>query len=311
MKRFLTFASALIAIPLACFLLSACAGSRTRNDARAQALSRPPFVGAQRADNDSRDDVEQPQSRRYRESSDSTPDGGGVDIASLPQPVPKAEPRSRYGNKSPYSVLGETYYVLPSAAGYEQRGIASYYGTKFHGYMTSDFEKYDMYQFSAASKVLPLPSYARVTNLANGENVIVRVNDRGPFAENRIIDLSYAAAVRIGIWPKGTGLVEVQGIDPAHEGVEPAPPPVVTAQTGDAPKLYLQVGAFADADNAQRLADRLRAQDLGVVRVVDAQIGGRTLKRVQIGPLAGVDDADRVTEKIAAMGLPHAQVAVQ
>jgi len=284
-------------------MLGGCAGSPSRGDRREgeTTRSRAPF----------NDDINRPQSSRYRQSEDSTPDGDGIDIASMPEPVPRSEPRSRYGNKSPYNVLGQTYTVLPTAAGYDERGIASYYGSKFHGYMTSDFEKYDMYAFSAASKVLPLPSYARVTNLENGKSVIVRINDRGPFAENRIIDLSYAAAVRIGIWPKGTGLVEVQGIDPARENAEPPLPITVTAQKVGTPRLYLQVGAFGDPANAERLATRLRDQDVGAVRVVDAQIGGRTLKRVQIGPLADVDAADRVTEKINAMGLPHAQVAVQ
>ena len=301
MKRAVAF----VAVLAAAAVLSGCAGSPSRSSGvhRESSTTRPraPF----------NDDISRPQSSRYRQSEDSTPDGDGVDIASMAEPVPKAEPRSRYGNKSPYSVLGQTYTVLPTAAGYDERGIASYYGSKFHGYMTSDFEKYDMYAFSAASKVLPLPSYARVTNLENGKSVVVRVNDRGPFAPNRIIDLSYAAAVRIGIWPKGTGLVEVQGIDPTRENIEPAPPPVVTAASGGKPELYLQVGAFGDPENAQRLADRLRAQNVGAVRVVDAQVGGRELQRVQIGPLADVDEADRVTEKISALGLPHAQVAVQ
>ncbi|HEX7129501.1 MAG TPA: septal ring lytic transglycosylase RlpA family protein [Rhodanobacteraceae bacterium] len=291
-----------------CGMLAACGSSPTRERARGTS---PAVSSGTQASGEFRDDVELPQSRRYRQQEDSTPDGAGIDIASLPEPVPRAEPRARYGNKSPYTVRGETYRVLPTAAGYDERGIASYYGSKFHGYMTSDFEKYDMYAFSAASKVLPLPSYARVTNLENGKSVIVRINDRGPFAENRIIDLSYAAAVRIGIWPKGTGLVEVRGIDPARWHAEPELPPTVTAQAGGAPKLYLQVGAFGDPANAERLAQRLRGQDVGAVRVVDAQVGGRDLKRVQIGPLADADAADRVTEKISAMGLPHAQVAVQ
>jgi len=288
-------------------LLSGCAGSPSRSGQRGSATTNR-YSSAPRG---LQDDLQQTQQRRYRQDADATPDGGGIDIASLPEPVPKVEPPSRYGNKSPYSVLGQTYYVLPTAAGYDERGIASYYGTKFHGYMTSDLEKYDMYAFTAASKVLPLPSYARVTNLENGRSVLVRINDRGPFVSNRIIDLSYAAAVRIGVWPRGTGLVEVQGIDPASAQAEPAPPPAVTAESGEKPKLYLQVGAFGDPDNAQRLADQLRAQNVGAVRVVDAQVGQRVLKRVQIGPLSSVDEADRVTAKIAALGLPHAQVAVQ
>jgi rare lipoprotein A len=296
-------------VALVCGMLAACGSSPTRESTRT--ASNDSTGAAQSRVDDFHDDVGLPQSRRYRQQNDSTPDGAGIDIASLPEPVPRPEPRARYGNKSPYTVRGHTYHVLPTAVGYDERGIASYYGSKFHGYMTSDFEKYDMYAFSAASKVLPLPSYARVTNLANGKSVIVRINDRGPFAENRIIDLSYAAAVRIGIWPKGTGLVEVQGIDPARWKAEPPPPVTVTAQKGGVPKLYLQVGAFGDPANAERLAARLRDQDVGSVRVVDAQVGGRSLKRVQIGPLADAEAADRITEKIEALGLPHAQVAVQ
>jgi rare lipoprotein A len=258
-----------------------------------------------------RDDTGLSQSRRYHHRNDSTPDIAGVDFSKIPEPVPEALPRSRYGNKSPYKVNGETYRVLPSAAGYDERGIASYYGTKFNGYKTSNFETYDMYKFSAASKVLPLPSFARVTNLQNGKSVIVRVNDRGPFVPNRIIDLSLAAAVRIGVWPRGTGLVEVQGIDPSHPAAEPAPVTAVTPRTGKPPQLYVQVGAFADAANAERLASRLRGLNLGSVRVVAASVDGRTLQRVQIGPLPDVDTVDRTTARLDSLGLPHASVAVQ
>ncbi len=136
------------------------------------------------------------------------------DVSALPEPVPKDEPRSRYGNRSPYTVLGQTYSVLPSAKGYVERGIASWYGSKFHGRATSNFEPYDMYQFSGAHRTLPLPSYVRVTNLDNGRSVIVRINDRGPFHQGRLIDLSYAAAVRLGVNLTGTAPVEVRAIDP-------------------------------------------------------------------------------------------------
>ena len=258
-----------------------------------------------------RDDTSLSQSSRYHHRSDSTPDIAGVDFSKIPEPVPEVLPRSRYGNKSPYSVNGQSYRVLPSAAGYDERGIASYYGTKFNGYKTSNFETYDMYKFSAASKVLPLPSFARVTNLQTGKSVIVRINDRGPFVPNRIIDLSLAAAVRIGIWPRGTGLVEVQGIDPAHPNAEPAPVTAVTPRTGKQPQLYVQVGAFADAANAERLAARLRGLNVGTVRVVAASVNGRTLQRVQIGPLPDVDTVDRTTARLDSLGFPHSNVAVQ
>jgi rare lipoprotein A len=287
-------------LPLALLALAACSSNPQRTGARGAGST-----------NQWRDDTSLPQSERYRQRDDSTPDIDGVDFGKIPEPVPVAEPLSRYGNKSPYTVRGETYRVLPTAAGYDERGIASYYGKKFHGYKTSDLETYDMYRFSAASKVLPLPSFARVTNLENGKSVIVRVNDRGPFVPNRIIDLSLAAAVRIGIWPKGTGLVEVQGIDPRHPNAEPAPVTAVTPRTGRQPRLYVQVGAFGDSGNAERLASRLRGLELGSVRVVAVQIGGRTLRRVQIGPLPDADAVDRTTARLDSLGLPHASVTVQ
>ncbi len=287
-------------LPLALLALAACSSNPQRPASRGGSAHRS-----------WRDNTDLPQSERYRQRDDSTPDIDGIDFSKIPEPVPVAEPPSRYGNHSPYSVRGETYRVLPTAAGYDERGIASYYGNKFDGYKTSDLETYDMYKYSAASKVLPLPSFARVTNLENGKSVIVRVNDRGPFVPNRIIDLSLAAAVRIGIWPQGTGLVEVQGIDPAHPDVEPAPLTAVTPRTGQPPQLYVQVGAFADAANAERLAARLRGSQLGPVRVIAVQAGGRTLQRVQVGPLPDVDAVDRATARLDSLGLPHASVAIQ
>ncbi|HEY2395718.1 MAG TPA: septal ring lytic transglycosylase RlpA family protein [Rudaea sp.] len=255
---------------------------------------------------------------RYAQDRDSTPDGPPPDLSKITEPVPKAEPLSQYGNKSPYTVLGETYRVLPSAKGYVERGIASWYGNKFHGYTTSTFEKYDMYAYSAAHKTLPLPSYARVTNIENGHSVIVRVNDRGPFVANRVIDLSYVAAVKLGVWPKGTAMVEVKAIDPAHPDQEPAPPAAVSARTSTGaapaktpkPALYLQVGAYADRANAERAAAAMRAAHLGDVRVVSAQIGGKTVQRVRLGPLADVGEADRLTPKVRSLGLGEPRVAI-
>jgi len=298
MKRALRLAPLLA---LAALALSACSSNPSRHESRSTRASNTSW----------RDDTSLSQSERYHQRNDSTPDIKDIDFSKIPEPVPTPEPRSRYGNKSPYTVNGQTYRVLPSAAGYSERGIASYYGSKFNGYKTSDFETYDMYKFSAASKVLPLPSFARVTNLENGKSVVVRVNDRGPFMPNRVIDLSLAAAVRIGIWPKGTGLVEVQGIDPVHPNAEPAPVTAVTPRTGRQPLLYVQVGAFADAANADRLAARLRGLELGPVRVIAGSANGRTLQRVQIGPLPDVDTVDRTTARLDALGLPHASVDVQ
>lgn len=258
-------------------------------------------------------------SGRYAQDRDSTP-AEIPDVSKIPEPVPKDEPRSQYGNKSPYSVLGETYRVLPTCKNYVERGIASWYGNKFHGYTTSNFEKYDMYAYSAASKTLPLPCYVRVTNLETGRSAVVRVNDRGPFVQNRVIDLSYVAAIKVGVWPKGTAMVEVRGIDPAHPqaSAERAPRGAVTAPSGAAaapqktpkPALYLQVGAYADAANAERAANKVRAARLGEVRVVEAQVNGKVLKRVRLGPLRDVDEADRTTPKLRALGLGEPRVAV-
>lgn len=298
-------AAGAVALALAALLLAACSSHRTKPS---HAGSRHGGAWGQSpggARDDFHDDLSKPQSSRYRDGKDSVPPP--LDVSKLVEPVPKVEPRSLYGNKSPYTVLGRTYRVLPSARGYNERGIASFYGNKFHGYKTSSLETYDMYAFSAASTTLPLPSYARVTNLENGKSVIVRVNDRGPFHDNRLIDLSYAAAVKIGIWPKGTGLVEVRGIDPAQPLQELPPPTVVTSGH---PGIYLQVGAFADADNADRLAQRLRQASLGAVQVSEAVINGRRVHRVRVGPLASVDRADQVTARIEGMGLPRPQVAV-
>ena len=146
---------------------------------------------------------------------DSAPTGE-IDVSLIPEPEIVAEPRSRYGNRATYSVLGKKYHVLDSAEGYVEQGLASYYGKKFHGRRTSNMEVYDMYAFTAAHKSLPLPSFARVTNLDNGNSVVVRVNDRGPFHKGRIIDLSYAAAVKLGITRAGTGRVEVRALLPGE-----------------------------------------------------------------------------------------------
>lgn len=149
---------------------------------------------------------------------DSTPDYI-PNVACIPEPLVKDLARSPIGNKSPYEVLGKKYKVLDNTKGYAERGTASYYGAKFHGRLTSNREVYDMYQFTAAHKTLPLPSFARVTNLDNGESVIVRVNDRGPFHDGRVVDLSYAAAVRLGITQRGTGNVEVRALQPGEDNL--------------------------------------------------------------------------------------------
>jgi rare lipoprotein A len=254
-----------------------------------------------------------PHNGRYALDHDSTP-STVPDISKIAEPVPKVEARSQYGNKSPYSVLGESYTVLPSCKDYVERGIASWYGNKFNGYTTSNFEHYDMYAYSAASKVLPLPCYVRVTNLQTGRSAIVRVNDRGPFVANRIIDLSYVAAVKLGVWPGGTAMVEVRGIDPEHpqRAAEPVRTAAVSSSPQKTPKpeLYLQVGAYAEAGNAERAAAKVRAAHVGDVRVVDASVEGRPLHRVRVGPLKDVEEADRLTARLRQLGLGEPRVSV-
>ncbi|GAB3347088.1 septal ring lytic transglycosylase RlpA family protein [Lysobacter tyrosinilyticus] len=160
---------------------------------------------------------------------DSVPDEI-VDVDAIPEPEVTNEPRSSVGNRKTYSVLGKKYAVLDDAQGYVETGTASFYGKKFHGRRTSNLEVYDMYAFSAAHKTLPLPSFARVTNLDNGKSVIVRVNDRGPFHDGRIIDLSYAAATKLGYVSRGTARVEVRALTPGdtvpeYAGAANNPPP--------------------------------------------------------------------------------------
>lgn len=253
-----------------------------------------------------------------------------VDTSDVPDAVPVAEPLAAYGNKSPYTVLGRTYRILPSAEGYQERGMASWYGKKFHGRRTSMREPYDMYTMSAAHKTLPLPTYARVTNLENGRSVIVRINDRGPFVDGRIIDLSYAAAARLGVIGSGTGRVEVEAIVPRgmhatvapREGARPASPVAGAAGTVDSHTLTrradasspsattLQAGAFGSRDNAEKLAAQIRAQSIEPVRVDrDRRLTG-SIWRVRIGPLADGHTAALVQRRLRVLGIQAIPVNV-
>ncbi|HDS1035326.1 TPA: septal ring lytic transglycosylase RlpA family protein, partial [Stenotrophomonas maltophilia] len=186
-------------------------------------------------------------------------------VACIPEPEVTAIERSAIGNKSPYVVLGKSYKVLDDTHDYVERGTASYYGAKFHGRLTSNREVYDMYQFTAAHKTLPLPSFARVTNLDNGESVIVRVNDRGPFHDGRVVDLSYAAAVRLGITQRGTGNVEVRALQPGESNLLAQKPSrrerraaeaAATAVAAARPSAAPRAAAPSDID---RLVQRLPA----------------------------------------------------
>jgi rare lipoprotein A len=208
--------------------------------------------------------------------------------------VPRKEPLARYGNHSPYTVLGKTYTVLPSSRGYHERGIASWYGSKFHGRRTSSGEPYDMRLATAAHRSLPLPTYAEVTNLDNGRSMIVKINDRGPFHPERIIDLSYAAAVKLGVDATGTARVAVRAIDVDH----PERPAVKVADG-----TFLQVGAFGKRVAAEDLAGQMMAAQLKPVSVQKSQ----GLYKVWIGPYASEAEIEATTRRVVELGFerPH------
>ncbi len=247
--------------------------------------------------------------------------------AAAPDAIPRVEPRSSHGNPPYYDVNGRRYQVLASANGYTERGVASWYGPDFQGHNTSSGEPYDMYAMTAAHRTLPLPCYARVTNLANGRSVIVRINDRGPFIANRIVDLSYTAALRLDIVRTGTAFVELQTVQageapapavpvpvapvPAAPGPEPAPAEVLVAPAVAPPlvALYIQVGAFAEPANAQRLVERLRAAGIQQVFTLDSTATGPLLRRVRVGPVTSVEDFDRLAARLASLGYPEARLA--
>jgi len=238
-----------------------------------------------------------------------------VDVASVPDAVPKVEPRSRYGNPASYTVYGKRYYTLETSNGYRDRGIASWYGSKFHGRRTSSGQTYDMYAMTAAHRTLPLPTYVQVTNLENRRSVVLRVNDRGPFHSNRIIDLSYAAAWKLGILSKGTGYVEVLALDPrspqpltrvAETAPSPAPSPA-----SESVQLYLQAGSFSVRANAEQLKWRMQNVSGSPVDVEPVQIGGRTTYRVRVGPIANVTMADRLAQQISALGLETPRIVIE
>ena len=241
-------------------------------------------------------------------------DGGPdrhVNLKSIPNATPKYEPRSRYGNPSSYEVFGKRYYTMASADGFSERGIASWYGNKFHGRRTSSGETYDMFAMTAAHKSLPLPTYVEVTNLENGRKVIVKVNDRGPFHANRIIDLSYVAAAKLGITAKGTGLVEIRAIDPRRPN---QPSKTRVADSGSQafkPGLFIQAGAFKNKDNAVRMKSRLQASLNNPIRITELSTAGDVFYRVQVGPLAQVQVADTISLQLENMGIMNIKTVIE
>jgi rare lipoprotein A len=251
-------------------------------------------------------------------------------IQNVPDALPRLEPRSPYGNPPFYDQFGKRYVVLSTSANYVERGVASWYGPGFHAERTSTHEPYDMYGMTAAHKTLPLPCYVRVTNLQNGRSVVVRVNDRGPFVDNRIIDLSYTAAAKLDMLRNGTAMVEVRSLDPREwqetttpaltvvaanaltpvtapaqaPTLAPAAPVAVVSQT-----LYVQAGAFADPANAERLLAKLRESSFSNAFIRETNLAGRTLYRVRIGPVPDVAEFDRVVAALESAGVHDAHLA--
>ncbi len=231
------------------------------------------------------------------------------DVSAVPDAVPRFEPRSARGNPATYEVFGQRYTVLASATGFSERGVASWYGPTFHGKNTSSGEVYDMYAMTAAHKTLPIPCYARITNLSNQRSIIVRINDRGPFVANRIVDLSYTAAARLDMLRNGTAFVELEVLTPGENSA--ASPLSAQAATLPAPTtpvasgMYMQVGAFASRDNALKLQNRLLAAG-----IVDALLATNesSLTRVRIGPLASVDEYDALMVRLSSLGIRNVQL---
>ena len=269
---------------------------------------------------------------RYALKYDAPPDDANLDPNDIPDAVPIIEPRTKSGNKSPYTVLGETYRIMPDSAGYTDTGKASWYGKKFQGYKTSNGEIFDMYKMSAAHRTLPIPCYVRVTNLANGRSGVVRVNDRGPFHSERIMDLSYAAAVKLDMLRTGTALVKIEVIDPstnAYAGAaseaekdhleRPAKKPAVSTtsktvatktianaapKTSTAGSAYLQAGAFRNQDSALAMRDKLVSLTGKPVKIDNAQ----GLFKVRIGPLVDPNEIQNISELMVQNNFNKPQV---
>ena len=285
-----------IGAALLCALVAACGGAPKAPDKPADAPPKKPVY--------------------Y--SDDGPPLAIPVDIAAIPDAVPKDEPYHRFANR-PYTVFGKAYVPVVNNDPVRERGLASWYGRKFHGQKTSNGEVYDMFGMTAAHKTFPLPSYARVTNVKTGQSVIVRVNDRGPFHEGRIIDLSYAAAAKLGIAGPGSGQVEVERVfagtqvaiasTPALPAVVATPlapsplPRLVQAETSivtqDTAGIYLQLGAFSSRENAESFRNRV-AGELPWLGEPVTVVSREGLNRVRLGPYRSREEAAAIADKVRA-----------
>ena len=248
-----------------------------------------------------------------------------ADVLAIPDAVPRAEPRGTRGNPPFYEVFGKRYYVMAKSEGWVERGTASWYGPGFHAASTSLGERYDMYAMTAAHKTLPIPCYAEVTNIRNGRKVVVRINDRGPFVGDRIIDLSYTAAAKLDMLQAGTAPVEVRVLTPGRDAtgsalpptIPVAPPPrtappvtVVNAPAAEIPgaaPMFIQAGVFADHENARRRVELLLASGVELASLEEIS-SPRALHRVRVGPFASVEEFDLNMKRLRELGISDARL---
>lgn len=230
------------------------------------------------------------------------PPAQSIDLAAITDPEPKDEPLSRHGNPPDYHVNGQNYQVIYDNVGYKESGIASWYGTKFHDHPTSSGEPYDMFAMTAAHKQLPLPSYVRVKNLENGREITVKVTDRGPFKDDRIIDLSYVAAQKLGIIEKGTALVEIEAINPDDNGKNSGQQTI---------QVFLQAGAFKHRQRAEQL--QLKLQDIinHPVNINPIEGVSHISYRVQIGPFHDADHIKGVSRQLQTAGFEDSFTVIE
>lgn len=220
--------------------------------------------------------------------------------------------KSKYGNPSSYIVMGKRYYVMDSARGFKQKGIASWYGTKFHGRRTSSGEIYNMHAMTAAHKTLPIPVYVKVKNLDNGKTATVLVNDRGPFVDGRIIDLSFAAAKKLGVDGPGTARVEIVALNAARK-VSKAPVRVIPLKKAEnqAGSMFIQLGSFSSKKNAIKLTNELKAKKESAVVIKQVKVGKDAFFRVQIGPLLDLSEADSIQRRLNRKGYRRARIVIE
>jgi len=247
-------------------------------------------------------DSDRIQKGRYTQEKDNGPTEE-IDLSHIPDAVPRKEVRTIAGNKNPYTILGKTYHLIKDETSYKERGYSSWYGSKFNGFKTSNGEIYDMYGMTAAHKTLPIPSYVRVTNVSNGKTVVVRVNDRGPFHEGRIIDLSYAAAQRIGIHKAGTGLVDVEIVLPNDQPAIPRRAETrKTLETALPANIFLQLAAFSKLQSAKEYAAAIATQ-LTSMPVIHSETTPKEIHRVRLGPFNSTRELQNARDQLAKLNL--------